>query len=407
MRIEGCDLKPHAWACVALLWSGTVPAIGTFVPYGGVQYEYNSNLFALSSSESVQTPTTGLPPILLPPADTGERRSDQTIRYLAGLETSLQLGQQKLRGKLEGRRLEFDHFTRLDHDEYLFGGGLDWRLGSIVDGIIEYRQERRMAAFAERDSTALSMELERIARADVGLAFHPDWRAEAGVRARDFDSPLDDVPDFGLKENAINAAIKYLAEDTLTAGVFVEFLEGEFKGTENPAEFEQQTAALTASYLISGFTRVGAEIGYTQREDDTGDDSELSGVTGALSYHRELSGKTSVDAQVFRRVGSYVGGASSEKQTGAAIGINWSPTAKILVNLAYQRGQSELSETQDSSSVPDRDDDLQTASVQIRYSLLPWLSLRPYGLYQERDSSNAPDSFHATTAGIEFLARFE
>lgn len=386
-------------ACLALFWPLSLPAYDNLIPYASAQSAYHSNLFALSSSEQVQGADGE------PDADGG--RSDVVTQFLAGVDAQLRISNQTLRATVEGRHLMFDRYDRLDHDEYLLNGGLDWRLSSILDGMLNYRQERSMASFADRNSTALNLELERVASASLNLAVHPDWRLESGVRQRDLEAPLDNFSGFGVEETSVNAAIKYLGEETLTVGLFGEHTDGEFKGTTDADEFEQQTAALTASYVLSGLSRLGAEIGYTRRQDDSSERGDLSGVTGALSYQREISGKTSVIAQVFRRVGSYTGGASAEKQTGARVGLTWKPTDRIIVTGAYERGESELQETLAASAEPDRQDDLQVAILQLSYRILPWLALRPFGIYEERDSSSALDSFHATTAGVELLARFE
>lgn len=395
--------EPHARFCgtrtgsalLALLWSGSTLAGDRLTPYLSTQVEYDSNVALLSGREEAL-------------ASTGDATlDDRVLRYVAGLEARLPLSLQTLRATVEGRRVEYDAFNNLDHDEYLWSGGLDWRLAQVLDGVLEYQQERRMASLADRNTASLSLETERIGKAGLNAAIHPKWRIETGVGARELDSPLPDIPDFALKEKSVNAAVKYLLEATLNAGVFVEYVDGHFEGVPDQGRFHQQTASLTTQYSVSELTRVDAELGYTRREDEGGPGLAQSGVTGSLAYHRVLSGKTSMDLTVFRRVGSYISGASSETQTGGSIALSWEATPKTTVAGSYLRGENRLEDAFQDAPTPDRNDDVQTASLSLTYRMLRWLSLRSYGEYRERDSSIDADSYRSTVAGIDLRARFE
>lgn len=401
------------WALITLAYSGAALANDTLIPYASAQFEYNSNIFnrpdqAQATSPDSTTPGGTLLDDLLgtgqPTAQNGlngeQAPSDRVLRYVAGIEVNLPLSNQKLRAVAEGRRFEFSDFSHLDHDEHLLSAGLDWSLTIALNGTLDYRQERRMASFADRNTTELTLEDERTGSGSLKLDFTPEWRLEAGLRSRELESPLPDFPQFALKENTIAAAIKYLIVETLAAGVFAEYLSGRFEGTADAQKFHQESLGLAADYTIDGLSRLGAQLGYTRRQDD-------GAATGMLTYHRELSAKTVTDVQVFRRVRSYVGGASSVTETGAGVALAWRPTEKISLSADYQRIEGQFEEETPSAGSQDRKDESQVASLSLTYQMLSWLSLRPYGGYQKRDSNIDRNSFKAEIAGVELRARFQ
>ena len=303
------------------------------------------------------------------------------------------------------RRLLFAHFNELDHDEYLFSGGLDWHLSRAFKGLLEASQERRIASFEDRRSTTLILETERIARATANVDITPLWRVETSLQRRDLDSPLPDFPEFRLQEDTVGAALKYLVVDHVAAGIYTEYLQGEFEGTPNAGRFRQTSVALTGDYSIEGFSGVSAAIGATQRQQRGGEGEKA--LTGKLAYNRVLTSKTKIDLQVFRRLLSYVGGASSIKEDGASANVIWQATPKTAAVLLYQRTQGRFEEASSNSGTSGRSDKGEIASLTIKYQVLPWMALRPYAGYQSRESNTAFDSFESSFAGIELLVRLQ
>lgn len=413
--LRGAALTALIWSSAALAAEGDV-----FTPYGSAGIEYNSNLFALPDdvpAAAQASPTVLVDPLLLllglappgqPPsaAPKDPERADTIQRYVAGVELHLPLSEQKLRATLEGRRLQYSHFERLDHNEYLLDVGLDWRLIEILDGMLDYRRERRLGNFADRISTQLLIETEDVASGNFNINLTPEWRLETGLRARNLDTPLPGAPDFTINEKSVSAAIKYLIEETLAAGIYAEYLAGRFEGVPNAANFNQKSGGVSVEYTITGLSRLTAQLGYTSRNDESSSEGELSGVTGTLAYHRELSGKTALDVQAFRRVFSYPGGASSVIEIGGGPSLIWKPTEKLSVAGSYLYTQDRFEEASASTPTSNRTDHNQNATLKLTYQILPWMSVRPYAEYRERESSIAFDTYNAEIVGIELNIRF-
>lgn len=366
-----------------------------FHPYAGTQYEYDSNVFSFSNRQDVIAATGGT------------QKDDTLLRYFGGIDVSLTPGQQRFYASAEARRVQFERFDELDHNEHLLLGGLDWKLGSRLDGKLEYRRERSMASFADIETTQLTVQTEETGNAALNLLLTPRWRIETGAKTRKVELPLPEFPDFALKENTGSAEIKYLGFSKLSAGILGQYTDGEYEGSPDANQFEQGSLQLTADYVVSGLSAFNAELGAIRRKNKNGDGDDTSGFTGALGYKRELSGKTSVSAQLFRRINSYVAGANALVDTGASLGALWQATPKIVVSTQYQWTHSDFKTGDSVASINDnRTDKFGTAAIDLRYQALDWLLLRPYGEYHNRSSSTENQGYDGAVLGLELRLRF-
>src|SRR5450755_4362762 len=94
------------------------PYTRVFDPYVGVVVQNDSNLFAVPSEAPVNDPH-GVP-----------RFSDTVATFKAGFDFNYLFDRQRLYATVEGRKVEYEHFTDLNHSEYLVNLGLAWKLTS-------------------------------------------------------------------------------------------------------------------------------------------------------------------------------------------------------------------------------------------------------------------------------------
>jgi len=402
-RFRGAWAPRRAGLCSILALACPAVALAQLKldPYLSTQYEYESNVFSVTDSQQAVA-QSGDPTL-----------ADSVFRYMGGIEAAYLWSQQKVAAAFEARHVTYEHFNYLNHDEYQFAGKLDWKLASAVDGSVGVTQERRMASFADRNSSQLAMERERVLTAKVGERLTPDWRLEATAVRRDLHSPLPDFSEFSLRENSGVFGIKYLGISRLAAGLEAGYLEGQYEGVTTTApRFDQRTVQMTANYLVSGLSRLDAGLGYTQRRDLEGDSDKTTALTGRLLYSRQISGKTDVYAQIFRRVNSYTAGATSVVDTGGGVGVNWQATTLIAVGLNYElthslfQGQAVPAAGSPDPASPQRSDQFQNIALSINYQPKTWMVIRPYSRYQVRSSNVELDSFEGTVAGVEARLRF-
>jgi hypothetical protein len=384
------------WFALAACLPSVADAEFKLVPYGSAQYEYHSNLLEASGRSEAE-------------AERGDgKMSDSVLQYKAGADAAIIGGQQQLEVNGEYRRLDYVHFDDLNHNEYKFGGRFSWKLGSTVDGNIDYRQERRIASFADLDSSELTLQVDRRANAMIGYDVTPSWRVEAGAGHTDSELPLTDDPDFRLRDNSGSVEIKYTGLAGFAAGVLTEYRDGQYDGNiEHRRDFQEGTVQLTGDYDVSGMSHLRAKIGGTKRHEDAdnGDGGNVSGFTGSLGYTRTISAKSRFESEIFRRVESYVAGASALISTGASFGVGWTPTPNTVIGAHYEFTHSGFKG--DGSEDSGRSDDFNVATLDLSYQALRWMTLRPFASYRNRDSNIDSESFEDVMVGAELLLRFE
>lgn len=389
------SLDRYGCALLALGWATAATAELKLVPYGSAQYIYYSNLFEVSGrDEAVAQNGT-------------DQRDDTALRYSAGAEASATFGQQRLHLQGEASRLAYNRFDQLDHNEHLIDGGLDWKLASVVDGVLNYRQERRLASLSDLDTSELRVQTDRTGRATVNVNLTPSWRLETAAEAYRSELPLTGAPQFQLEERRGTVGVKHAGTGQVSVGARAGYVDGDYSGLPTATGFKERSLALTLDYVISGISTLQAEAGVEEREDDNaapGDDG-TRGFAGSLSYSREISGKTRSFLKVYRRLDSYDAGANTLTDTGAVLGAGWQATSKVLVNAQYQWLQSEFE-----SGAPGnvgREDRLHSVMLDLTYQLMEWLSIRPFAEYRKRQSNLADAAYEAGVAGLELKARFE
>ena len=369
-------------------------ADGILTPYAAEDIEHNTNIFYLPASD----PT--------PVGKHGPTFGDTFFEERAGADGAYFIDQQKFFGTAEFRRFDYNNFSFLSHNEELFDGGLKWRLNRAFDGQIEYKHEQRMVQFQALDQTTqLILETENTGSALFNIYVTPNWRLETTAKDHALDSPRANVPGLSLHEDSVREGLKYLGVSNLTAGVEAEYLEGKYNHDPlalNP-DYHQISASLAGTYEISGLTHFVGNLGFTRRADPT--TSGLSGLTGMLGYEHSVTPKTTINIQVNRALATYLTTGGNEIDTTAAALVNWQATYKILVKAGYSYTDSNFPEAPNVIGSTDRVDHFQTASLELSYQVLHWLSIRPYARYQTRHSTQYIYSFNGNIVGVELLVK--
>lgn len=399
---------------VALLVAAARPALAVtyFSPFATLGYQHNSNVFMRPSS---------MPPFA---AEGITALGDSIFDYEAGLGGEYDWGLNRLTLDAAATRYQYHRFSALSHYEYDFDGRLIWRLGPVIDGTANFRQSRYMAPFTDTLTTALLLDTERVADATVRILMTPQWRLDLTPRLHQFDTPLPGFPDFRLRETIGIAGLDYLGFGRLTAGLQFSYDHGRYEGIAGATRYQQREADLTSSYKLSGFSTFSASVGYTIRDSElnpadsvpipTGGGAfagyggalgRTSGVTGSLSYQRQLTGKTSVTLSLFRSVNSYTAGANAEIGTGGEAGVTWRPDPKFTLNLNYGLRRDQIKGGIVITNFINRTDRAQTARFEVRYAARPWLTIRPYVNWDKATSTFTQGNYSALILGIDVIGR--
>lgn len=385
------------WLAALCLMPVTAFAQSAFSPFAAVSVEHDSNVFGFSDRAEAEL-IAGDPAL-----------SDTIRRASVGADLQHTFGQQTLRVGVQGGRNDFQHFGQLDHTHHRLGAALDWQLGTRVDGLLDWRRERRMASLADRQSDALAMETERIATAALNVDIGAAWRLENTVRSRQLASPLVGLPGFTLEEDSFGTELLHSGMGLFTAGLRGEYLDGRFTGTSMGDEpFDQVTVEAVGKYAVSGLSRLNARLGHSRRRDRRIAGNDTSAVTGLVSVERTISGATSVDLELFRQISSFSYGPESIIESGVRSSLRWqrTPRTGLQAGLEWSRNRFQDDPQRIQAEDPVRNDRQRSAFVRIQYAPRPWLSLHPYVHIRDRSSNYREQRYDKVVAGIEVRVRF-
>jgi hypothetical protein len=384
-----------AAAAVSFIGLGVANAEIKAVPQASIDYEHNSNIFAVPAGD----------PLLVAQGDL--TRADTIGRYQAGVAVNGAWGLQKLTALFEGREIRYSHYTDLNHSEYLGDVNFLWVRGQLFDGNVEVHRDHLMALFMNRESTALEVDTNQDETANINFKVASDFRLEAGFLNHDSKTPLQGFADAEIDEHTERLALRYTGVRNLSYGLEISQLNGEFKDSVSPSKYKQDNINLVFGYGATGsISQLNGSIGYSKRTDDS-TDATTSGLTGSIDYSRQVTAKTAIKAELRRAINIYVVGGGTETDTSASLGATWAATPLItvaanasLTHSAY--GQQAGAAAQDGG----RSDQYTAVNLSVGYQMLRWLSLRTYGKYETRHSNTANFSYDGTVVGIELRGEY-
>jgi hypothetical protein len=364
---------------------------------GTAHYEYNSNVYQVTSSSG------------LPAGTAGNGLGDWYLAEAGNFAVADVLGNQQLYLTLSGDRAEYNHFTALDHTDYAAEGGWDWKFGSIWDGFLDVSRTRSMVSFYNLIGPNLVLQTEQREVGKIRLQFVPDWRTAVTGMTRKVDQPQVNEPGLSVSESSGRWDLEYVGTAGLTSGVTASYLSGSFSGTQGffAPSYTQRSGGLTVTDDISGRSTLRGEIGYTSRSSENGSDN-ISGGTGDLDYRINLTGKTTAELELSRLINVYLTNTAAEIDDVAALRLIWQATYKIGVNLQYSYTDRELPGQGNAPLGAERVDHLNIGQITVTYKPVAWLVLQPYFQYQSLASyHNVGANFNSKSAGIEFTVQWE
>jgi len=364
-------------------------AQAVFNPYVDAHYEHDSNVFRAPNSEA-NIVAFGDPKL-----------DDTDLKSVIGMDAKYLWSEQKLTATVEGRRFIYDHYSNLDHNEYLADVALNWQLTSLLDGLLEARQEQTMAQFSLNNSTQLTIDVDRKINLTANLNFNPDWRLETGVYDRNLKSPLQFYPDLIEKDVGTHLGLLNRSQSNLTYGIIADHISGSYENAPTVGSFNQTSAQLTLRYTASGLSTFNGAVGYTKRDQDVAG-GNISAVTGLIGYTRQLTPKTNVTVNVSRNINSYLAAGGSEIDLSSSVAVTWQATYRIGVTatVGYLHSTFE-GQVIPGSNAAGRVDKLPTESLKVIYQPLRRLQLQAYLNNSSRSSNVAEDNFSDSIVGIE------
>jgi hypothetical protein len=400
------NLRGRRWLGVAVFGlplSTTVLGAEThFAPYVGTQFEYNSNVFSISS------------PDLAFQANNTTARDDQIMRYLAGFKTSYGWGNQQLDAAVDGAIVDYSRFNQLNHKEYGLDGGYTWKVLDTADGAIRYKQTGAMTPFADVGGNQFELQTTRTGDGSFNVNVAPEWRLESGADITQTKSPRIGAPNYISLDTAGRLAMLYTGFTGIAFGLRGQYDYNQFQDAGATADatpqYHQETLDFTFSSKIDGLSNFNSDFGYTRRRSDGPIVDTVTGFNGKAEYIRFVSVKTRFEINVYHSVEpTDVIGAFTAISTGAATSLTWSPTPKINLSAIYTYEKDKYQTLSDPTlaATPDRKDSFQDTRGTLDYQLLEWLGINSYVEYQDRRSNFDFDAYNSLVAGVGLRATFD
>lgn len=357
-----------------------------WTPYVSERLLHNSNVFGFSSRDEAL-------------GEIGDSRMDDAIRQeTAGLNWAFE--NHRTRWSVEAEASQYDHqyFTELDRSESTLGGRGAWRLSGDSEIELDYRNERRLGPFTERNTAQLAMEREQSGGLGLSLAPGGFWMTELAIRSYQLDAPLPDRPQFSLSEQLARAELRAADGPGLRLGIAGEWLQGRYQGAPDLERFRLFTLAATARYSLADVIGLRAEVGRTRRSVERGDAADLDSWHYRLTASRRLTGLTWLYLYGDRRQVSYLGGPAAIVEDNQGLSLSWHPAYTAAVVLAIDALQTDFREAPD---FPGREDELVSATLRVEYRFLRYLELRPAISWSKRDSNYPLERFEQLLLGVE------
>lgn len=346
-------------------------------------------------------------------ADNGTRKRSDTIgEYAAGLTADFAYGRQRAFFDGEARKFKYDRFSSLDHDGHSVSGGMDWELGSALNGRFKLSDERRIQNFATRSSNnQLGLQKDSSGSLTANLRVLADYELRSRVTGERLRHTQSFARNEDRDETAVALGAAYLGRDQGSVGFEVEFASGDYV-ERGPAEgvtedFDQVTYELVSTWVPSPISTFKFEGGATQRNNNGINVRDYSGATGALSYVRTISPKTSLSFEALRRTRSVEQqDANYVVLTGGDLGAEWNATPKIVVKGSYFYNDEQYQGSPRFEAQGDRKDRSQGLNLRLNYIPVDWLVLTPQLTWEDRSSSLASEEYDDLRVSLELRLRF-
>jgi len=234
-----------------------------------------------------------------------------TTSLVGGLDQPI--GRQRVYGRVSMGQARYANRNALNHDAYTGALGLDWSTIGNLSGSIGLDASQSLADFTPLglpvvtgNNTTNTYGARAVAR--IGAVTRMTLEVGGAMRRTRFDNPLYQIRDVDIDE--VFGGIRYRPGGALVLGAAVRATRGEYPKFRNPAPgrytpegFERDNLDLSAEWPLSGASTIDARLSFGKDRYDTVTARNFSGVTGALTWRWQPTGRTAVTTSYVRSSG--------------------------------------------------------------------------------------------------------
>lgn len=259
-------------------------------------FSYDSNLFRTSENE--------------------ESDLISSTALVGGFEQ--RVGRQHLYGSAGVSGNLYQDNDQLNGIGYDLLGGIRWEIGSILSGNARVRASQAQASFSDYgtfETNRTDRNRERATVIDFNALYGRGVLGfEVLANRTDVSYSRSGFSDRDRESNMVGAGLRFRPGGPWTFGLTARFTDGEYPdavdlttGQVVPDEYERRDIDLSAQYQASGFSVLSARISHTDEEHDLVTARDFDGLTGAINWHFQATGKTRLALSLSRTTGTGAG----------------------------------------------------------------------------------------------------
>jgi exopolysaccharide biosynthesis operon protein EpsL len=365
----------------------------------GQRFEYDSNVFRLSSS-----------------ADTAallgtSSRSDLYGVTTLGMKFDKRYSLQRLELDIYAQNYRYRDFSALDFTSLNYAAAWRWSLTPRLHGnLTADRREMLDNTVDFYSPTEVNRRVEQAAVLDAEYEIGAALRLLGGVYERRLDNSLAQTYEADATVKGGEVGMRHVWASGNSVAYKFKSGTGEYSGRlpapQAPNDFSDREHEFSVNLSPEPGTSVQARLAHLKRSHDGFEVRDFSGFRGQLSGSWPLTGKTRLDAGVVRELGSYQTTTASYYE-GERLYISpvWKPTEKTAVRLRLDQGvrryKGEL------AGVPPigRRDTSTLTSLSLEWEVIRPLKVA-VTLQQDKRTSNAGFDYKANVLGVSALFSF-
>jgi exopolysaccharide biosynthesis operon protein EpsL len=366
--------KPVPWLNLLLLpaiWLGGTQAVFAQAEQGlkfhaSASVLQDNNLFRLSDSANVK-------------ASTGKDSAAETVGITTlGVSYSKDYSLQHIELDVSLADYRYQNFNYLSYTARNYSAAWRWSFTPRLRGSISSNRNETLNSFADyRGGSAFS---QRNLRTDSNTGFDAVYEASAAWRMLGGVAQNKQV-----NEQAVVADSDYSASSAYL-GASYELASGSsltYRATASRGSYLNRSLSATAliddaydqtesdlrlHWVFSGKLSANVNAGFVQRTHPHFAQRNYSGPQMGANLNWAISGKTSLAAELSRRLGAYQTNYANISQTDKlAVGPNWQLSPKIALGLRYELSNIDYLDAPTSASSLSRQDSLRDTTLNLAW----------------------------------------
>jgi len=354
-------------------------------PYVEFSLEHDSNLLRVSNRNALGQPV-----------NTGQ--TSDTFRSLAvGMDGDLSISKQRL---LIGGRIYHNSYSRFDTLDHTAGSAYlrwKWVVGRLWSGDVGYNFDKKLRTFSNQETPVKDPRKRHRLYASASRWLTDRWRLGVGGQFADISFQKTQTLDKQKSGGEIN--LDYVTRAGNSVGLKAEVRDVTFDHVTTK-DFQVYELGPTLDWRVGGKLRLLANLGYLSQEYDTDPTRDFDGLVGKLKGVWQLTGKTSLNASVWREISSLDDEVSDYAIIkGVSLEPTWNITPKTSLRAvaSYEERDFSRREADVVPGLADRLDQLTTlglwldwkirdnAFVSVGYSIDARDSNRPQEEYESKN----------------------